>query len=329
MDHTDDNRLSRLAVQVVTTYERMGRNAAYRVLALLSGCITLAIVKLVQIANKEKAPATARREQLHKELTDQGVAAALHAEALEQIRRKNTFFNKKISEAEVERQAAKIARQEFEGQLDRLLDAEGFDTSRTSGFHDTFVALLSKAPFFVFSVIVSFPMYILIMLYMRPYLKFTVDRMAMLVFVLFGVIFLVFSILYISPSDPAVNILGEKATPEQIEQFREIYGLNKPYIGQFLDTVKRIATFDLGRSFVGNENISEAIARKFPVTIQLALCSLSWAILAGIAVGVISAIRQYSAFDNISMLVVDLCQYFGQKKSKDYAAFLSSSSSFC
>ena len=97
MDHTDDNRLSRLAVQVVTTYERMGRNAAYRVLALLSGCITLAIVKLVQIANKEKAPATARREQLHKELTDQGVAAALHAEALEQIRRKNTFFNKKIS----------------------------------------------------------------------------------------------------------------------------------------------------------------------------------------------------------------------------------------
>ena len=304
MNHTEGSSLNKLAVKIVSTYEHMKRNGVYRVLSLLFGCITLMIVKLVQMANKENNPARTRREQLTKELTAQGVLAALEAEALQQIRRKNEFFKKSEPEGDMKRQADKIARQEFEGRIDRLLEAEGFDTSRTSEFHDTFVALLSKAPFLVFSVIVSFPMYLLIALYMRPYLKFTVERMAMLVFVLLGVIFLVFSILYISPSDPAVNILGDKATPEQIEQFREIYGLNKPYLVQFLDTVKRIATFDLGRSYVGNEIISEAIARRFPVTIQLALCSLTWAVLTGIIVGVISAIRQYSAFDNLSMLIV-------------------------
>ncbi len=304
MNHTEDTGLKKLAVQIVTTYERMKRNAAYRALSLIFGCITLIIVKLVQMASKEKNAARTRREQLYKELVDQGELTALKAEAVEQIQRKNQFFNKKMSESEVQRQAEKAALQELDGKVNRLLELEGIDASKTSEFHDTFVKLLSKAPFLIFSVIVSFPMYILIAIYMRPYLKFTVDRMAMLVFVLFGVIFLVFSILYISPSDPAVNILGDKATPEQIEQFREIYGLNKPYIGQFIDTVKRIATFDLGRSFVGNEDISEAIARKFPVTMQLALCSISWALLAGVAVGVVSAIRQYSAFDNISMLVV-------------------------
>ena len=304
MNGTENTGLQHLAVQIVTTYERMKRNAAYRVLSLIFGCITLVIVKLVQMASKEKNTARIRRDQLYKELVNQGELAALQEEAAQQIRRKNQFFNKNVSESEVQRQAEKIGLQEFEEKVNRLLENEGIDASRNSEFHDTFVALLSKMPFFVFSVIVSFPMYILVAIYMQPYIKFTVDRMAMLVFVLFGVIFLVFSILYISPSDPAVNILGDKATPEKVEQFREIYGLNKPYLGQFLDTVKRIATFDLGRSFVGNENINEAIARKFPVTMQLALCSISWAILAGIAVGVVSAIRQYSAFDNISMLVV-------------------------
>ena len=304
MNHTEDIGLSKLAMQIVTTYERMKRNAAYRVLALLFGCVTLVIVKLVQIANKEKNPARTRREELTKALADQGILAGLRAESLEQLRRKNEFFHKKMSEGEMERQAEKMAQQEFEGQIERCLESEGYDASKTSEFHDTFVMLLSKTPFFVFSVIVSFPLYLLIALYMHPYLKFTIDRMAMLVFVLLGVIFLVFSILYISPSDPAVNILGDKATPEKVEQFREIYGLNKPYLAQFLETVKRIATFDLGRSYVGNEVISEAIARRFPVTIQLALCSLTWAVLAGIMVGVISAIRQYSAFDNLSMLIV-------------------------
>lgn len=304
MNGTENTGLQHLAVQIVTTYERMKRNAAYRVLSLIFGCITLVIVKLVQMASKEKNTARIRRDQLYRELVNQGELAALQEEAAAQIRRKNQFFNKNVSESEVQRQAEKIGLQEFEEKVNRLLENEGIDASRNSEFHDTFVALLSKMPFFVFSVIVSFPMYILVAIYMQPYIKFTVDRMAMLVFVLFGVIFLVFSILYISPSDPAVNILGDKATPEKVEQFREIYGLNKPYLGQFLDTVKRIATFDLGRSFVGNENINEAIARKFPVTMQLALCSISWAILAGIAVGVVSAIRQYSAFDNISMLVV-------------------------
>ena len=71
MNHTEDTGLKKLAVQIVTTYERMKRNAAYRALSLIFGCITLIIVKLVQMASKEKNAARTRREQLYKELVDQ------------------------------------------------------------------------------------------------------------------------------------------------------------------------------------------------------------------------------------------------------------------
>ncbi len=304
MNNIGVGKLNKSAVRIVETYERMKRNTIYRVLSLLFGSITLLIVKLVQMAGGAKNPAKARREDLYKELVDNGELTALHAEAEEHIRRKNQFFSKGMSEGDIRLKAEKIANQALEDKVNNLLELEGFDTRKTSGFQDTFVSLLSKMPFFLFSIVVSFPMYILIVIYMLPYLKYTVDRMSMLVFVIIGVIVLVFSILYISPSDPAINILGEKARPEQVAKFREMYGLDKPYGAQVVDCIKRVATFDLGRSYVGNENIGEAIARKFPVTVQLAIASMAGALLVGMLVGIISAIRQYSAFDYTSMLIV-------------------------
>ncbi|MDL2293026.1 ABC transporter permease [Ruminococcaceae bacterium OttesenSCG-928-D13] len=304
MTSTKAAALNKPAVRIVSTYERMKRNGIYRVLSLIFGCITLVIVKLVQRAGSASNPAQARREELHKAFVEKGELAALKAEAEAHLRRKNQFFNKHMSDEELRREAEKTALLALEDKVNAQLELEGVDTRKTSGFQDTFIALLSKAPFFVFSLIVSFPMYILVLIYMMPYLKYTVDRLAMLVFVVLGVIILVFSILFISPSDPALNILGEKATPEQVANFREVYGLDKPYLSQAFDTVKRIATFDLGRSYVGNENIGEAIARKFPVTMQLAIVSMALALFVGLLVGIISAIRQYSAFDYTSMFVV-------------------------
>ena len=86
MNRTEATGLNKLSVQIVTTYERMKRNAAYRVLSLIFGCITLIIVKLVQMARKEKNAARIRREQLYKELVDQGELTALKAEAVEPAR---------------------------------------------------------------------------------------------------------------------------------------------------------------------------------------------------------------------------------------------------
>lgn len=163
--------------------------------------------------------------------------------------------------------------------------------------------LLENNIFFIYSIIFSFPMYILIYIFSHWYMKYIFERIVMMFFVMFGVIFLVFTILYISPMDSAVNILGQDATKEQIDAFNKSYGLDKPYIEQLFYSFKSIITFDLGKSYVGNEDIFSAIARKFPITLSISFLSLLLAIIIAIPAGIISSVKQYSIFDYIFMLI--------------------------
>ncbi|MGL5752540.1 MAG: ABC transporter permease, partial [Paraclostridium sp.] len=118
-----------------------------------------------------------------------------------------------------------------------------------------------------------------------------------------GVTFLVFTILHASPLDPAINILGQGATPDQIKEFNAVYGLDQPYIVQLFNSFKGLLTFDLGQSFAGNEEVFVAIARKFPVTLSVTFVSLLVAVILAIPAGIISAIKPYSAYDYTFMLI--------------------------
>ncbi|GJM72320.1 hypothetical protein HMSSN036_45360 [Paenibacillus macerans] len=147
------------------------------------------------------------------------------------------------------------------------------------------------------------PMYALIFLYTHPYLKYVFERLVMSLFVIMGVSILVFTILYLSPMNPAANILGETATEEQIAQFNKIYGLDQSYFVQLWNTIKGIASFDLGKSFSGNEQVTATIARKFPITLVLTVISLMLAILIAIPVGIISAVKRNSLWDYTFMFI--------------------------
>lgn len=88
-----------------------------------------------------------------------------------------------------------------------------------------------------------------------------------------------------------------------MENFREAYGLNDPYIVQLWNTFRKVITFDLGNSYVGNQDIAEAIGRKFPPTLIVGIASLAVALLIAMPAGVISAIKQYSGLDYALMLI--------------------------
>src|SRR5690606_12806433 len=105
--------------------------------------------------------------------------------------------------------------------------------------------------FLALSFIPGILMYLLMFFYSSPYLKYIFERCVMALFVIVGVSIVVFTILYLSPMNPAANILGETATEEQIAQFNKIYGLDQSYLVQLWNTIKGIATFDLGKSFAG------------------------------------------------------------------------------
>ena len=146
-------------------------------------------------------------------------------------------------------------------------------------------------------------MYLLILLFSNPYIKFIVERLIMSIFVIAGVAVLVFTILYLSPFDPAANILGEAATKEQIASFNQLHGLDLSYLSQLWNALKGIATFDLGASYAGNEDVAASIANKFPITLTIAVLSLLMAVVIAIPVGIISATRPNSFLDYSFMFI--------------------------
>jgi len=293
-----------LAQKIVGAYERMGKYGGYRIAAQILGCVTLLAVRLVQLLRGAQAEADKRRSEITRSLKEEGEEDRLTKEAESHIRRKCEFLGESEPPPdELRRQAAAVAKREIDERVDSLLQKEGNGSHRTSLFLATFARLLGNPLFLILSVIVSLPFYLLLCIFMQPYLKYIFERTIMLAFVILGVIILVFSILYVSPSDPARNILGQQATKEQIENFNKIYGLDQPYWKQALTYVKNILTFDLGRSYVGNEYISEVIGRRFPTTFQIALLSMFVCLIIAIPAGIISAVRQYSAYDYIFMFI--------------------------
>lgn len=132
--------------------------------------------------------------------------------------------------------------------------------------------------------------------------KYIFKRILLLIPVLLGVSFLVFSIMSLTPGDPAQLILGENAPREAIEQLRDKMGLNSPFFIQYLTFVKNALMGDFGISYSTGRPVFEEIFSRFPNTLLLTILGTIIAILIGVPLGILSATKQYSLIDSISMI---------------------------
>jgi len=121
--------------------------------------------------------------------------------------------------------------------------------------------------------------------------------------VVFGVSVLVFMLIHFIPGDPAIAILGERATEENIQAMRERLGLNEPLYEQYIIWVGNMVQGDLGNTVRGNIPIKNEIADRFPATIELSLAALTIAVLLGVPIGIVSAIKRNSLIDTASMFL--------------------------
>jgi len=134
-------------------------------------------------------------------------------------------------------------------------------------------------------------------------IKYILRRLLLLIPVMLGVSFIVFTMMYFTPGDPAKIMLGETAPQEAVDQLREELGLNDHFFVQYGRYVKNAVIHqDLGRSYTTNRLVFDEIASRFPNTLKLAGLGVLVAVIIGIPVGIISATRQYSLFDNASMV---------------------------
>ena len=134
--------------------------------------------------------------------------------------------------------------------------------------------------------------------------KYILRRMLFLIPVVLGVSFIVFTMLYLTPGDPAALVLGDQASKEQVEILRQEMGLDQPFLVQYANYIKRMVIYqDIGRSYITNRPVLTEIAGTFLITLKLSLTAVVFAILIGIPAGIISAIKPYSLFDTVAMLV--------------------------
>ncbi len=121
--------------------------------------------------------------------------------------------------------------------------------------------------------------------------------------VMLGVSLIVFSLLYFTPGDPVRNKLGTNASPEEVRKLREKMGLNDPFVVQYGRYLKGIVFHgSLGESYITGDPVVTEIGSRVGATVKLAFLSTLVAILIGIPLGIISAIKQYSVFDHITMV---------------------------
>nr|WP_186380633.1 ABC transporter permease [Brevibacillus brevis] len=134
-------------------------------------------------------------------------------------------------------------------------------------------------------------------------LAYSIRRILMLIPVLVGMSIIVFSIIRAIPGDPALTILGEKATPQAIADIREALGLNNPWYIQYFDYMKDILSGNLGESLQTNAPISDEILPYLAATTELTIVSMLIAVFIGVNAGILSAWKQNSWFDYCAMLI--------------------------
>lgn len=109
--------------------------------------------------------------------------------------------------------------------------------------------------------------------------------------------------IHLIPGDPARMQAGMDATAEEVALVRQQLGLDKPLLNQYIDYMKGLFTGDLGNSLKNGATVAATIAPRFKPTIMLTICSIIWATIVGVGLGIISAVCRGKAMDYIGMLI--------------------------
>lgn len=132
--------------------------------------------------------------------------------------------------------------------------------------------------------------------------KYIVKRILLMIPVIIGVVILVFTLMQLTPGDPAQVILGTTATDAEIQELRDTMGLNDPYVVQLAKYMyKAFIHFDLGTSYITNVSITSELIKRFPKTLIFAVSGMILSVIIGIPLGVTAAVHQNTAADYGSM----------------------------
>jgi peptide/nickel transport system permease protein len=131
-------------------------------------------------------------------------------------------------------------------------------------------------------------------------LRFLLQRLALMVPTIFFVSVIVFSLQQLLPGDPALTIAGDEASPAVVAEIRAKYHLDDPLLLRYGKWIAGLAHGDLGFSLRTQQPVTQLLAQKVPVTIELATLAMAVALTFGVLMGVLAAIWRGSAIDYVA-----------------------------
>lgn len=133
--------------------------------------------------------------------------------------------------------------------------------------------------------------------------KYAIKRLIATIPILFCIIFIIFTIMSLTPGDPARLILGDFASKESVDQLNHKLGYDQPFLIRFGTYLGSVAHFDFGNSYRTGDSVVSEIVLRFPHTLALTVASVLVCSLMGIALGILAAVKQYSLADNTSTVL--------------------------
>jgi peptide/nickel transport system permease protein len=134
-------------------------------------------------------------------------------------------------------------------------------------------------------------------------IRYVSRRITQSLFILLGVSFITFLLLYILPADPAVQIAGRSATPETVATIRSQLGLDQPLFVQYFHYMTNLLQGDLGRSYLQKSEVSSLILSRLGPTLTLMLCAIAIELLIGLTLGILAAMNRGKVVDKVLMVL--------------------------
>lgn len=133
-------------------------------------------------------------------------------------------------------------------------------------------------------------------------IRYVLRRILVMIPTMLVVIFIVLALMNLTPGSPALIILGQDATPETVQQLNKELGYDKPFIVRYFQYVSDLFKGDMGETYRTNRSVFTEIITRFPTTVKLSVLVIIISVCIALPIGVLSAVKQYSAFDTISTL---------------------------
>lgn len=130
--------------------------------------------------------------------------------------------------------------------------------------------------------------------------QYLIRRLIQIIPITLGILTLVFALIHMIPGDPAIQIAGENARPEDVAKIREQLGLNRPIMEQYFDFIGGLFRGDLGDSFHTGEPVMQEIFNRYGATLQLAFGGMIVALLVAFPLGIASGVYRNSWIDNVA-----------------------------